>query len=67
MGFTKPKSIPTENTIPVVADNDTETARAAYEQSGARRRGLLSTLLSGSRPAEPRGVNGAGNGNNTLG
>ena len=64
MGFTKPKSIPTKNAIPVVADTDTETARTAYEQSGNRRRGLLSTLLSNKRTiAAPSD----GTANNTLG
>lgn len=66
MGFTKPKSIPTENTIPTVAETDTETARTAYEQSGKRRKGLLSTLLS-NRPAANQGYRDAAPGNNTLG
>ena len=64
MGFTKPKSAPVQKAIPVVADTDTETARAAYEQSGNRRRGLLSTLLNHNRTAA---APDNGSGNNTLG
>ena len=65
MGFTKPKAAPA-TPIPVVADNEPAATKAAYNQTAARRRGLLSTLLS--RHTQPAQDSPAANpGNPTLG
>lgn len=67
MGFTKPKAAPaTATPIPVVADNEPAATKAAYNQTAARRRGLLSTLLS-RRPAADPNSTAADSGNTTLG
>ncbi|MDO4818083.1 MAG: hypothetical protein Q3986_06625 [Akkermansia sp.] len=65
MGFTKPKAAPA-TPIPVVADNEPAATKAAYNQTAARRRGLLSTLLS-RRPAADPNSTAADSGNTTLG
>ena len=65
MGFTKPKATP-DNPIPVVTDNEPAETKAAYEQTTARRHGLLSTLLS-RRPAAAPSPTAANPGNTTLG
>ncbi|MCQ2366387.1 MAG: hypothetical protein MJ056_04410 [Akkermansia sp.] len=67
MGFTKPKAAPaTATPIPVVTDNEPAATKAAYNQTAARRRGLLSTLLS-RRPAADPNSTAADSGNTTLG
>lgn len=67
MGFSTPSSPPAPKaTIPVVTDNTPNETKAAYEQTAARRRGLLSTLLS--RHTQPVQDSPAANpGNPTLG
>ena len=67
MEFTKPSSPPAPKaTIPIVTDSEPNETKAAYEQTAARRRGLLSTLLS--RRTQPAQDSPAANpGNPTLG
>ncbi len=65
MGFAvkTPKIPAVESTPPVVAETQDTDAQADYEQKAARRRGLLSTILSnkekntGLAPAAPVGNN----------
>ncbi|MCQ2371379.1 MAG: hypothetical protein MJ058_04935 [Akkermansia sp.] len=69
MGFSTPSPAPAPAptaTIPVVTDSEPTETKAAYEQTAARRRGLLSTLLS--RRTQPAQDSPAANtGNPTLG
>ncbi len=64
----EPVTTPAESTPPpTVADTQPQDVRADYEQQAARRRGLLSTILSDSnRRNAPLATTGA-TGNTTLG
>ncbi len=71
MGFLTP-SVPTasapvveQNEPPVVTQVEDSNASADYEQKSARRRGLLSTILTGRTTA--LGTTAASKGNTTLG